>query len=248
MYKTVDQSLAYAKELIRLGEESGWPDPELEWVICPTLPALPGLFQRLKDTPVGVGAQNVDLGVEGARTGAVSAMLVKAAGADYAIVGHSERRRYFGETDAVIAQKVAQALAAGLVPIVCVGEEEAERNQGRTLEVIARQLEPVWEGLTAEQVATLVVAYEPVWAIGSGRVATADDAERVAQAIRTEAQNRFGLSAQALRVLYGGSVSASNLGAFWQCQAIDGALVGGASLSVNEFYHMAHQWRRDERE
>jgi len=238
MHKTVAASVAWARELCRRVETDPWPD-DLDVVVCPTLPALPSLAQWLPAVRVGVGAQNVDLGREGPHTGAVSAFLLREAGARWAIVGHSERRAEFGETDAVVAEKFHAAAAAGLVPILCVGESLAEREHGTTEAVVTAQLEAVLAAGSPPP-GDMVVAYEPIWAIGSGRVATPEDAETVAGWIRHRVEAAWPAAASRLRVLYGGSVNADNLGAFWREPDIDGALVGGASLDLNQFWAMAH--------
>lgn len=237
MYKTVGESLAWARELCRQAEAEPWP-ADRDVVVCPTLPALAGLAQRLTAVHVAVGAQNLDPGREGALTGAVSGYLLREAGARYVLVGHSERRRHFGETDLMVADKVESAIAAGLIPIVCVGETAAERERGDTEAVIHRQVGAVL-GQLATPYAALVVAYEPVWAIGSGQAPHPAEANEVAAAVRRDVTEAWGDAGRTLRVLYGGSVNAGNLGAFWAEPDIDGALVGGASLDVRQFLAMA---------
>jgi triosephosphate isomerase len=237
MHKTVAASVAWARELCRRVEADPWP-ADLDVVVCPTLPALAGVAQRLYAVHVGVGAQNVDLGQEGPHTGAVSAFLVREAGARWAIVGHSERRAEFGETNAAVATKFHAAAAAGLIPILCVGETRAERDEGQTEAVVAAQLDAVLDA-GSPPAGEMVVAYEPVWAIGSGRVATPGDAEAVAAFIRRRVETAWPAAAPHLRVLYGGSVNADNLAAFWREPDIDGALVGGASLQLDQFLAMA---------
>jgi triosephosphate isomerase len=236
MHKTVAESVAFGRAVLEGLKQAGW-EGRRELVLCPTTPALAPLADLLRGSAVGVGAQNLDLGREGAVTGGVSAYLLKAAGAQYVIVGHSERRRLFGEDDALIGAKVAAACAEGLVPIVCVGET-AEERAGDPAAVVLRQLAAALEPLAAPT-PDLVIAYEPVWAIGTGVVATPSDAAAMAATIRTWLAARFAGAADAVRVLYGGSVTAENLGAFWARPEIDGALVGGASLRVDEFIAMA---------
>jgi triosephosphate isomerase len=237
MHKSVEQSLAFGRELLRRLEEAGW-DNTRELVICPTLPALWALGRRVSALGVEVGAQNLDPGREGAFTGAVSGYLLAEAGATYVIVGHSERRHLFGETDAVVADKVAAAVAARLRPILCIGETAAEREAGASDAIVTRQLQFGLERVNAPEEG-LVVAYEPVWAIGSGRTPEAEEAGRMAAVIRRELVARWGESGRAIRILYGGSVNQANFPAFLGEQEIDGALVGGASLKVAEVVAMA---------
>lgn len=240
MHKTVSESLAYARELIRRLEATSRPHDGREVVICPSALSLWPLAQRLRGVAVTLGAQHLDLGDEGAMTGALSGYLLRHAGASYVIVGHSERRQHFGETDATVASHVQEAFRRRLTPILCVGENAEENRSGVTRDVIRRQVGVVLDALTADDVARLVVAYEPVWAIGSGRVPTAGEASEIARFIRGLAREAFSPEVgESLRVLYGGSVSVTNLGEFWSQEAIDGALVGGAALEVEEFFRMA---------
>jgi triosephosphate isomerase len=234
MYKTVPESTAFARELARrLDEWTGW-DELLDVVLCPTAPALWSLHRVLARTGVGVGAQDGVPGTEGAMTGALSMYLVREAGAAWCLVGHSERRRLFGETDAVIGAKVAAAQAAGLCPVLCVGETAEERSAGATDAVVRRQLD-----VLGDEPGSLVVAYEPVWAIGTGLTADPEEVGRVAALVRTSLTGRWGTAGGAVRVLYGGSVSAATLGGFLAQPSVDGALVGGASLRLDEFWRLA---------
>jgi triosephosphate isomerase len=203
----------------------------VERVICPPATALPALAQLLKGKGIGLGAQNMHWEEKGAFTGELSAAMVKEWCA-YVIVGHSERRGLFGETDEMVAKKVKAALAAGLIPIICVGETLVENEAGRTDEVVRRQMSAAYAGLTAEQSARTIVAYEPVWAIGTGRAAHGPDASRVvSQSIRSVLSASFGpVVAGGVRVLYGGSVTPANIAEFLSEPEIDGGLVGGASL------------------
>lgn len=237
MYKTVLESRAYARELLRRAEEL--PGLLPEQVIFPTFVALFEVARTLSEGGLKAGAQNLDLGDEGARTGAVSASLLAAAGASHVIVGHSERRSLFGENDALVGQKTAAALANHLTPIVCVGESRAEREDGRTDEVIGRQIAAV---VPAEATADWVVAYEPVWAIGTGLVAEPREAGRVAAVIRAAVAQRQPQSADNLRILYGGSVNRSNIRDFAAVPDLDGALVGGASLELGHWIELCRAW------
>ena len=231
----------------RRQEHGGELAPEV--VFCPPFVALAAVREvlaRRGADGVFLGAQNLHWEVQGAFTGEVSGPMLADAGCRYVIVGHSERRHLFGETDEQVARKVRAALAAGLVPIVCVGETLHERRQDRTEEVVGRQLEAALEGLAEEQVAGLVVAYEPVWAIGTGENATGQEAARVIeQVLRACVRRRWGqAAADRVRVLYGGSVTPENIGEFMARPEIDGALVGGASLVAERFVAIAAAGRR----
>ncbi|MEX0428891.1 triose-phosphate isomerase [Nocardioides sp. DS6] len=182
------------------------------------------------------GAQNVSTHEEGAYTGEVSAGMLAKLGCSYVIVGHSERREHYGETDEWVALKARIALKHGMVPIVCVGEGLAERREGNHVAFCTNQVDRSLDGLTAEQVAGLVIAYEPIWAIGTGETATPQDAEEVCAGIRAQLEVSYGGEvADSVRILYGGSVKSNNVAALMQEPDIDGALVGGASLQVEEF-------------
>ena len=188
---------------------------------------------RLK---IRYGAQDVSTHDNGAYTGEISAAMLAKLGCSYVVVGHSERREYHAESDALVNAKAKKALAAGMTPIVCVGEGLAVRKEGRHVEHTLAQLDGSLAGLTAEQVASLVVAYEPVWAIGTGEVATPDDAQEVCTAIRGRLAEAFSeAAADGVRILYGGSVKAANVGGIMEKTDVDGCLVGGASLQADEF-------------
>ena len=194
------------------------------------------MAEALRNSNVDVAAQNLHWERDGAFTGEVSAPMIKEAGAEYVIVGHSERRRLFGETEATVRLKIAAALGAGLTPIVCVGETLEERERNETLAVLDRQIAGGLDGLSPAQAAGLVVAYEPVWAIGTGRNATAAQAEAAHLHIRTRLRERFGAdAADRCLVLYGGSVKPENIAELIGQPNVDGGLVGGASLDVQSF-------------
>lgn len=216
----------------------------VEVAVCPPFPVLPAVAEALgtaRAAPgsvqgVVLGAQNVHPEPQGAFTGEVSAPMLAELGCGYAIVGHSERRLLFGESDELVARRLRGAFAGGLVPILCVGETRADREAGRALETVLRQWRAAVDGLAPEAVARLVVAYEPVWAIGSGTAATPEDAQVAAAAVRDDARRRFGAAAaEGLRILYGGSVSPDNVAGFTGQPDVDGALVGGASLDAARF-------------
>ncbi len=199
--------------------------------VFPPYVYLQQVIKALADTTVGVGAQNVSEQRQGAYTGEISADMLKDIGCHYVIVGHSERRTLYGESDQQVADKFIAAQSVGLVPILCVGETLAQREQDETLAVIARQLDAVTAVAGIEAVCKAVLAYEPVWAIGTGKTATADQAQEVHQAIR----QRLGAVAERTRLIYGGSVKAANAAELFAQPDIDGALVGGASLDSAEF-------------
>lgn len=208
----------------------------VEVAICPAFTALGTVGRLLLGTRIALGAQNMFREPQGAFTGEVSPLMLKDLGVRYVIIGHSERRQYFAEDDALVNAKVQSAFRHGLTPILCVGESLAERDAGRTEAVVAGQVEAATAGLTAEQAAALVIAYEPVWAIGSGRTPTAADANQVCALVRSRVAAAFGEAAgAAVRVQYGGSVKPDNIGEFMRQPDIDGALVGGASLDPAGF-------------
>jgi triosephosphate isomerase len=207
----------------------------VEVVVCPPFTALADVGRALAGSTIGLGAQNVHWAPQGPFTGEIAAPMLRELGCTHVIVGHSERRHGLGETDAMVQRKVAAALAHGLVPILCVGETLAEREAGRTEDVLAAQLGAGVADVGAADAPRLVVAYEPVWAIGTGRPATGQEANRVAGLLRTWLGERFGAAAATVRVLYGGSVTPQTVGEFAAQPEVDGALVGGASLQAEAF-------------
>ncbi|MGB5312203.1 MAG: triose-phosphate isomerase, partial [Polyangiales bacterium] len=205
-------------------------------VVGPVATSLTAVAQTLQGSAVGLSAQNTHWEDSGAFTGELSPTLLLDAGCGYCIIGHSERRQFFGETDAGVRKKVAALLVHKLVPIVCVGESLEQSEAGQTLDVVLGQLEAATDGLDAVALAPLVVAYEPIWAIGTGRTAKAEDAQEVHGAIRAKLAELKGESwANSVRVLYGGSVKPANADELLAQPDIDGALVGGASLSASDF-------------
>ena len=205
----------------------------VERVVCPPFTSLPAVSERLRDSDVGVGAQNMCPEPKGAFTGEVSPLMVKEF-AQYVILGHSERRQFFCEDDALVNRKVKAALSNGLRPILCVGESMEQMDRGETESVVTRQVRADLEG--ADDLSTLVIAYEPVWAIGTGRAATAEGANATIGGIRKAIAELAGAhAAEALRIQYGGSVTPDNFAAFIAQPEIDGALVGGASLRADQF-------------
>jgi len=232
MFKTVAEAVVFAKELRSLVKDISGVDI----IVAPPFTAIHAVAEALRNANVAVSAQDVYWEKEGAFTGEVSAGMIKEAGAEYAIIGHSERRRLFGETDATVNRKIVAAIGVGLTPIACIGETLDERERNETLAVLDRQIKNGLDGLASGQVGELVVAYEPVWAIGTGRNATAAQAEEAHAHIRTRLRQWFGAeAADRCRVLYGGSVKPDNIANLIQEPDVDGALVGGASLEVRSF-------------
>jgi triosephosphate isomerase len=203
--------------------------------VGPGFVALATVADKLKGSNVGVASQDGYWEVKGAFTGEVAMAQIADAGAKYAIVGHSERRQYFGETDETVGRKAKAALANGLVPIICIGETLAERDSGQAIAVVTRQLEGATKPLTDDELVKSVIAYEPVWAIGTGRVATPAQAQEIHAAIRGKLVARLQTRAQQIRILYGGSVKPDNVAELMKEKDIDGALVGGAALTVDSF-------------
>jgi len=232
MYKTVHETVAFIKELRSVAKDVH----DVEIVVAPPFTSLRAAVEAAHASVIGVAGQNLHWEREGAFTGEVSAAMLKEAGAEYVIIGHSERRRLFGETDQTVNRKLTAALGSQLTAIVCIGETLEERDANDTLNVLDRQIKQGLDGLTGDQISGLVIAYEPVWAIGTGEVATPDDAQEVCAAIRERVREVHGdAAADAVRVLYGGSVKAANVGGIMEKADVDGCLVGGASLQVDEF-------------
>jgi triosephosphate isomerase (TIM) len=211
------------------------PQPAALCVICPPYVYLQEAARLLRDSALSLGAQDVSADAQGAFTGEVSAAMLRDVGCEYVIVGHSERRLLYRESDQLIARKFGAAHAKGLVPILCVGEQLADRDAGRTQDVVARQLDVVLELCGAGALEQAVVAYEPVWAIGTGRTATPEQAQEVHAFIRARIAARDARIATATRILYGGSVKAGNAAELFAMPDVDGGLIGGASLKADEF-------------
>lgn len=208
---------------------------EAELVVCPPFTSITAAVDAAAGSNISVGAQNLFYEDKGAYTGEISGPMLKELGCTYVIVGHSERRQYFFETNAAVNKKVMAAFKHGLIPIACVGETLEEREAGKTLEVVRCQIEEGLQGLEAGQVEKLVVAYEPVWAIGTGRTATAADAQEVIAFIRRVLGDIYGSGVHKMRIQYGGSVKPENIAELMEQPDIDGALVGGASLDPVSF-------------
>ncbi len=232
MHKLPNEAVALCHALIpRLGELH-----DREVVLCPPFTALAAVAEALKGTSVSLGAQNVFYEPSGAYTGEVAPPMLKALGVKYVIVGHSERRQYFGETDELVNKKVKAALQHALTPIVCVGETLEQREAGITESLVKGQVEQAFSGISPDEAWQLVVAYEPIWAIGTGKTATSEEANRVIGVIRETLVGIYdGATAGSIRIQYGGSVKPGNMAELMQQPEIDGALVGGASLDAESF-------------
>src|SRR5215510_7867022 len=232
MHKTAQQAREFVDSFI----PQVYDHQRDEIVLCPGFVAIPATIEALADAPIGVGGQDMFWKKEGPYTGAVSAHMLRAAGCTHVLLGHSERRQYFGETDDTVNRKLHAALSGGLKPIVCVGEVLEEREAGLTEQVLRRQSSIAFREISAELAHPIVVAYEPVWAIGTGKTATPELAAEAHEVIRAEAAKAFGApAAAAMRILYGGSVKPDNASALMALAEIDGALVGGASLDPKSF-------------
>jgi triosephosphate isomerase len=227
-------TLASIRALVR-DVSAGAGKAKADIVLCAPFPYLGEVRDALAGTQIGLGAQNLSEHEAGAHTGEVSAAMLKDYNCRFVIVGHSERRSLYGETDAAVARKFKRAAAAGLIPILCVGERLEEREDGRTDEVVARQLDAVLKENGIEPFANAVIAYEPVWAIGTGRTATPEQAEEAHAFIRLRLARHHDGIAAGLRILYGGSVKAGNAIELFSQADVDGGLVGGASLDAKEF-------------
>ena len=241
MHKTVHEAVVFVKEFRTMVKDI----IDVEIVVAPPFTALHAVAEAARSSIVGVGAQNLHWEREGAFTGEVSAAMVREAGAEYVIIGHSERRRLFNETDETVNRRLVAALGAKLTPIVCIGETLEERQTEQTMTVLDRQIRQGLDGLTGEQVGGLVVAYEPVWAIGTGHNATPEQAAEAHAHIRSRLRQWFGGDAAELcHVIYGGSVKPDNIHELMMSTDVDGALVGGASLDIRAFFDIVARSRQ----
>src|SRR5437764_1888747 len=232
MFKTVHEAVVFVKELRSMVKDIA----DVEIVVGPPFTAIHAAAEAARNTNIGIAGQDLHWEREGAFTGEVSASMVKEAGAEYVIVGHSERRRLFGDTDAIVNRKTSAAIGAGLTPIVCIGETLEERERNETLAILDRQIKDGLDQISGAQLSELVIAYEPVWAIGTGRTATSAQAGEAHAHIRTRLRQWFGGdAAERCRVIYGGSVKPDNIRELIGEPHVDGALVGGASLDVKSF-------------
>ncbi len=231
MHKTPSQTVSLINELKPLVK-----DAQVEVVVCPPFVCLPAAKEALAGSNIKLGAQNMHWEEQGAFTGEVAPGMLKELGVEYVIIGHSERRQYFGETDEMVNKKVLSAVAHNLIPIICVGETLEQREQGSTEQVVDRQTRAALKGLSPEVADRVVIAYEPIWAIGTGKTASSDDANEVIGYIRKVVGEVLGSqAAQQMRILYGGSVKPENAAELMQMPEIDGGLVGGASLKAQDF-------------
>jgi triosephosphate isomerase len=232
MYKTGPEAVETAKRLVELVADTA----DVDIMIAPVFTALDPVSRVIADSRVALGAQNLYWEKEGAYTGEISADMLVAAGCRYVIIGHSERRQYFGETDETVNKKIRAAIDAGLIPVFCVGETEVEREAGQTFSVLDKQVQVGLNGYFAKDLNTLVIAYEPVWAIGTGKTATKEQAQEAHEYLRSLIDRNIDQTlAQSIRILYGGSVKPDNVADLMQMPDIDGALVGGASLDAESF-------------
>jgi triosephosphate isomerase len=241
MHKTVHETVVYVKEFRSLVKDV----EDVEIVLAPTFTAIHAAAEAARNSKVGIAGQNLHWEKQGAFTGEISAPMVREAGADYVLIGHSERRQYFGETDQTVNRKLQAALGAGLIPIVCIGETLDQQEAGETHAVLDRQIKDGFDGITGEQVAGLVIAYEPVWAIGTGRTATSAQAQDAHAHVRQRLRQWFGApAADECHVIYGGSVKPENTAELVAQPDVDGALVGGASLEIKSFFDIISRARR----
>ncbi|MFQ5882717.1 MAG: triose-phosphate isomerase [Candidatus Methylomirabilales bacterium] len=232
----MSQTTADAVALVECLQELLEDVEEVEVVVCPPFTALPAVARVLQSSQIGLGAQNMHWEKEGAYTGEVSPVMLTDLGCQHVILGHSERRQYFGETDLQVNRKLRAALQHRLTPIFCIGETLVERENGRTLQVVEGQLQGGLTGISAEEAGRIVIAYEPVWAIGTGHTATPEQAVEVHASIRKRLAGMWGEAVAAkVRILYGGSVKPDNIDVLMAEEEIDGALVGGASLRADAF-------------
>jgi triosephosphate isomerase len=232
MYKTGPEAVETAKRLVNLCTDV----EKVEVLIAPTFLSLPLVSNCVRGSCLKIGAQNLYFEKEGAFTGEVSAAMIKAAGAEYVLIGHSERRQYFDETDETICKKLRAAIQAGLKPILCIGETESERDQEKTFLILDKQVSDGLKGLGPDELKDLVLAYEPVWAIGTGKTANTRQVDEVHQYLRSLLSRLFSAAFSGrVRILYGGSVKPENAKELMNIKDVDGALVGGASLDPDKF-------------
>ena len=235
MHKTIAEALEFVNQV-----KDRVNNDNVEAVICAPFTLLKDLKQATKGTNIKIGAQNMHFEEKGAFTGEISPLMLKELDMDYVVIGHSERRQYFNETDETVNKKVLKALEVGIDPILCVGETLEEREAGNTKDVCKVQVEKALENVSKEDLAKVVIAYEPVWAIGTGKTATSEDANDVIAYIREVVANLYGELANEVRIQYGGSVKPSNVAEIMNQSDIDGALVGGASLEANDYVELVN--------
>lgn len=234
MYKTIAEAADFARSLRIMAPRCA----DRDVLVAPPFTALSAVANEIRGTGIHIAAQNLHASPQGAFTGEISAAMIAEAGGDYVIVGHSERRTLFGEDDALVGRKIQAALGCGLEVIFCIGETLREREEGLTFVVVEMQIKEGLKALQIDDIRHLVIAYEPVWAIGTGKMATPGQAEEVHAAIRALMDNQYGEAADTLRILYGGSVKPDNMAELMVEQNVDGALIGGASLEFDSFLRM----------
>ncbi|HIH2865594.1 TPA: triose-phosphate isomerase [Clostridioides difficile] len=235
MHKTIKEALEFVNEV-----KDKVNSDKVEAVICAPFTLLKDLKEATKGTNIKIGAQNMHFEEKGAFTGEVSPLMLKEIDMDYVVIGHSERRQYFNETDETVNKKVLKALEVGIDPILCVGETLEQREAGKTKDVCKVQVEKALENVLKDDLAKVVVAYEPIWSIGTGKTATAEDANDVISYIREVIKGLYGELANEVRIQYGGSVKPSNVAEIMGQSDIDGALVGGASLASNDYLDLVN--------
>jgi triosephosphate isomerase len=241
MHKTVQEAVVFVKEFRSMVKDID----DVEIVVAPAFTAVHAVAEAARNSAIGVAGQSLHWEREGAFTGEVSGQMLREAGAEYVIIGHSERRRLFGETDETVNRKLVAALSSKLTPIVCIGETLEERESNKTADVLDRQIKHGFDAMTSDQVGALVIAYEPVWAIGTGRNATAAQAAEAHAHIRGRLRQWFGAAAaDHCHVIYGGSVKPDNIHELVVLPDVDGALVGGASLEVRGFFDIVARSRQ----
>jgi len=234
MFKTCREAADTMRELLKLCREA---PSDLDIMVAPPFTSLATVADIIKDSRIALGAQNVFWKSEGAYTGEISPPMLVASGCRYVIIGHSERRQYFHETDEAINRKIKAAVNHDLIPIFCIGETERQRESGETFSVLDKQVQKGLEGLSSDDLLHAVIAYEPIWAIGTGKTATSETAQEVHHHIRSWIEKRFGSRlAKSIRILYGGSVKPNNIKELMSMNDINGALVGGASLDASTFF------------
>ena len=237
MFKTCSEAVEAAGQLAKLVAMIS----DVDVMIAPQFTALAPVSDVVRGSRVSLGAQNLFWETEGAYTGEISSVMLVSVGCKYVIIGHSERRQYFDETDETVNKKIKAAIKNDLVPVLCVGESEKERESKETFSVLDKQVKKGIEGFSSDDLETLVIAYEPVWAIGTGKTATTDQAQEAHQFLRSVLEKSFGnMLAKSIRILYGGSVKPNNIAELMAMPDIDGALVGGASLDPETFSKIVH--------
>ncbi|NLL53289.1 MAG: triose-phosphate isomerase [Peptococcaceae bacterium] len=239
MNKTISEARDFAARFL----ENTADITGLDILICAPFTNLPVLKEELEESIVHIGAQNMHYETKGAYTGEISPLMLKELACTYVIIGHSERREYFKEDDEIIAKKVKAALENGITPILCVGENLSLREAGKAQDFVRGQVEKDLAGLTAAELSRIVVAYEPIWAIGTGKTASAQDAQQMCAAIRSTVADMAGSAAQEMRILYGGSAKSGNIAELMAQPDIDGGLIGGSSLDVQEFTQLIQNAR-----